>query len=573
MSFISTNGTTPSDQFDKPGAPTWHKAVGISLAVASSFFIGASFKKRGLLDANAKGSEPGVGHAYLKNPMWWTGMILMLGGEIFNLVAYAFSPAVLVTPLGAMSVVISATLSSIFLKERLSFSAKVGCAQCVVGAIIIVLYTPATTSTSTMKEFFSYVYSSVFLTYCGVMVAILVIFMTILDPHYGNKWPLVDITICSIMGSFVVISTQGFGSAIVYSISYPEDSQFTHWELYPLIIFVIVTAIAQIHYLNKALNVFSTAVITPIYYVCFTTLTLVGSAMLFRDISFESVRSAITAFLGFIVIVGGVVLLFQYSLKLSKRAKLLQQEAISPESDTHGSPNSMRETEKGTINKRTVSLYASNIPSTTSIDMHSKGFDNSNPHIVINPIVSRVLTDEEHKPRSPLHLHSPHFAHFEKSSTNVDEYSTTSPSTRKRLPSVRKDDPEASSILDDAEMPAGYLEEVRAAITASNSVNSRAASPTRQLEGLIIIPETYDSYEMGPTGSNQSMDRTSSIAKKHTVSSFMESVASTAPRHASFHSEVSKDETIVGRRDSSGSTKNIRASWGVFSLPPMEPDE
>jgi uncharacterized membrane protein len=74
-------------------------------------------------------------------------MLLMLVGEIFNFAAYAFgitygsfnflAPAVLVTPLGALSVVVAAFLSTIFLKERLNFAGKIGCGQCVVGAIII----------------------------------------------------------------------------------------------------------------------------------------------------------------------------------------------------------------------------------------------------------------------------------------------------------------------------------------------------------------------------------------------------------------------------------------------------
>lgn len=36
----------------------------------------------------------------------------------------------------------SAVLSSIFLKERLTFQGKVGCLQCVLGAIIIVMHAP-----------------------------------------------------------------------------------------------------------------------------------------------------------------------------------------------------------------------------------------------------------------------------------------------------------------------------------------------------------------------------------------------------------------------------------------------
>ncbi|KAG5548792.1 hypothetical protein RHGRI_014219 [Rhododendron griersonianum] len=82
---------------------------GLVLALSSSFFIGASFivKKKGLKKAAASGIRAGVGgYSYLYEPLWWAGMITMIGGEIANFAAYAFAPAILVTPLGALSIII-----------------------------------------------------------------------------------------------------------------------------------------------------------------------------------------------------------------------------------------------------------------------------------------------------------------------------------------------------------------------------------------------------------------------------------------------------------------------------------
>jgi len=46
-------------------------------------------------------------------------------GEIFNFAAYAFAPASVVTPLGALSVIVAAILSSKYLNEQLNLLAKV----------------------------------------------------------------------------------------------------------------------------------------------------------------------------------------------------------------------------------------------------------------------------------------------------------------------------------------------------------------------------------------------------------------------------------------------------------------
>ncbi|KAE8727711.1 putative magnesium transporter NIPA3 [Hibiscus syriacus] len=112
---------------------------GLVLAISSSLFIGASFivRKKGLKKVGASGVGAGVGgYSYLLEPLWWAGMITMIVGEI----AYAFAPAILVTPLGALSIIIRhANLS---LKFRLHTFGILGCVLCVVGSTTIVLHAP-----------------------------------------------------------------------------------------------------------------------------------------------------------------------------------------------------------------------------------------------------------------------------------------------------------------------------------------------------------------------------------------------------------------------------------------------
>ncbi|QHO25157.1 putative magnesium transporter [Arachis hypogaea] len=82
------------------------------------------------------------GYSYLLEPLWWVGMITMIVGEIANFVAYAFAPTVLVTPLGALSIIVSAVLAQIILKEKLHSIGVLGCIMCIAGSIIIVIHAP-----------------------------------------------------------------------------------------------------------------------------------------------------------------------------------------------------------------------------------------------------------------------------------------------------------------------------------------------------------------------------------------------------------------------------------------------
>jgi hypothetical protein len=62
--------------------------------------------KKGLIEASERHGFEGEGWSYLQRPTWWLGIVTMVVGETANFAAYAFAPAVLVTPLGALSVLI-----------------------------------------------------------------------------------------------------------------------------------------------------------------------------------------------------------------------------------------------------------------------------------------------------------------------------------------------------------------------------------------------------------------------------------------------------------------------------------
>jgi drug/metabolite transporter (DMT)-like permease len=237
--------------------PPIYKLIGIILAIASGLFIGVSFvlKKMGLLKANVKyNEEAGEGYGYLKNVWWWSGMTLMIIGEICNFVAYAFVDAILVTPMGALSVVVTAILSAIFLKERLSFVGKVGCFNCIIGSVVIVINAPSQSAVADIQDMKKLVIAPGFLSYAGVVIVGCVVIALWLGPKYGKKSMMVYLSICSLIGGLSVVATQGLGAAIVAQIA--GKSQFKEWFLYVLLVFVVTTLLTEIIYLNVSYSIF-----------------------------------------------------------------------------------------------------------------------------------------------------------------------------------------------------------------------------------------------------------------------------------------------------------------------------
>ncbi|OQN99213.1 hypothetical protein B0A48_15062 [Cryoendolithus antarcticus] len=322
-SATSSAAATTSGSAATAERPPIYKVVGIVLAITSGVFIGISFvlKKIDLLKSNDKYNEAaGEGYGYLKNAYWWGGMTLMIIGEICNFAAYMFVDAIMVTPLGALSVVITTILSAIFLKERLSFVGKVSCFLCIIGSVIIVLNAPEQSAVANIEQMQHYVIAPGFLVYAGLIIIGAAFTAFWAGPRYGKKSMLVYLSICSTIGGLSVVATQGLGSAIIAQIR--GEAQFNKWFTYVLLVFVIATLLTEIIYLNKALNLFNAALVTPTYYVYFTSATIVTSAILFRGFHGTAV-SITTVVMGFLVICAGVVL-----LQLAKSSKDVPDSAV-----------------------------------------------------------------------------------------------------------------------------------------------------------------------------------------------------------------------------------------------------
>ncbi|KAM1120450.1 hypothetical protein ACFX13_045301 [Malus domestica] len=283
---------------------------GLILALSSSLFIGASFivKKKGLKKAGASGIRAGVGgYSYLYEPLWWVGMITMIVGEIANFAAYAFAPAILVTPLGALSIIISAVLAHIILRERLHIFGVLGCALCVVGSTTIVLHAPQERMIESVTEVWDLAMEPGFLLYAALVITAVFILIFHFIPQYGQTHIMVYIGVCSLVGSLSVMSVKALGIALKLTLS--GMNQLVYPQTWVFTLVVISCVLTQMNYLNKALDTFNTAVVSPIYYVMFTSLTILASVIMFKDWDRQSPTQVVTEMCGFVTILGGTFLL------------------------------------------------------------------------------------------------------------------------------------------------------------------------------------------------------------------------------------------------------------------------
>ncbi|XP_061755086.1 magnesium transporter NIPA2-like isoform X2 [Nerophis ophidion] len=287
--------------------------AGLTLALLSAILIGGSviLKKKALLRlANRGQTRAGEGgHGYLKDCLWWSGLLTMGAGEACNFAAYMFAAATLVTPLGALSVLVSALFSCFLLGEELSVLGKLGCLLCVLGSILLVIHAPQEQEVTSLQEMSAMLLQPGFVAFmtsvsllCGGLVGV-----SWLAPGVARSSVVLYVAICSLLGAFTVSSIKGLAIAIrsavhdVAALSHPLT-----WILLPVLLVSIVT---QVHYLNKSLDTFDTQLVYPVYYVLFTSVVLCTSVVLFREWNNMAAVDVVTTIGAFLIMVVGVVML------------------------------------------------------------------------------------------------------------------------------------------------------------------------------------------------------------------------------------------------------------------------
>jgi drug/metabolite transporter (DMT)-like permease len=249
--------------------------IGVTLAVCSSIAVGTSYvtTKVGLKDASQRHGFNGDGHEYFRNPIWWTGMVMLVLGEIFNFAAYAFAPAILVTPLGALSVLTGTILGAYFLGERLSVIGRLGCALCLIGSVLIVANAPPDQEIETVNEILQFAVQpgkpfnpakglfvdadtlAGFLFFCFVTAVFTVVMIYFVCPKYGTVNPVFYLSICASTGAVSVMALKAFGIAI--KLTFAGENQFIHLSTYFFATVAIGCIVVQMNYFNKALSTFS----------------------------------------------------------------------------------------------------------------------------------------------------------------------------------------------------------------------------------------------------------------------------------------------------------------------------
>ncbi|XP_072333343.1 magnesium transporter NIPA1 isoform X2 [Scyliorhinus torazame] len=280
-------------------------SLGLSLALLSSLVNGCTFvlQRKGILRAESRGAS------YLTELAWWSGTVGMGLAQIGNFLAYNTAPAALVTPLGALGVPFGSLLASYMLQEKLNLLGKLGCLLSCAGSIVLLIHAPKTENITSSVQLEEKLANPVFLGYTCIILALLIVLIFWIAPSHGSTNVLVYIGICSLLGSFTVPSSKGIGLAAQDAFSDDPSSQRALFLFAILLVTLICSILIQFMYINKALQYFDSSIFSAIYYVVFTVLVILASAILFREWNDVGFVDFLGMLCGFITVSVGITLL------------------------------------------------------------------------------------------------------------------------------------------------------------------------------------------------------------------------------------------------------------------------
>lgn len=251
-------------------------------------------------------SDPTLKYQFLKSRLWWFGIISMALGELANFTAYMYSPASLVTPLGALSVVVTCILSVYFLDEKLNLFCKLGVILAVLGSIFIVLHAPKSKQINSLDELYiNYISQPAFVGYACIVVTMMMCLSLVQNEHYFYK-----LLLSSLAGGFCVISTKCLGIVVTEIHTLGIFSVLSNWLFYAIVLLMASSISLQIVQITRALNQQPASTVMPIFYITFTISVVLGMNVLFQEYKdMKETTQILSIFIGFLTLCCAVFLL------------------------------------------------------------------------------------------------------------------------------------------------------------------------------------------------------------------------------------------------------------------------
>ncbi len=250
--------------------------LGVALAIAGNLLIACSLalQKWVHLELARKKDKP---CCYLPLYIALLGLIF---GEAGNFAAFGLASPTVVSPLGAVAVIANALIAFLILKEEFRWRNAVGLALTVAGSVVVVLNAPPAVTDLDVESFLALISAAPSVVYFLVVLPVIGV-LALAEPSLKEDYLLVDVMLCSLLGSITVLASAAVSKFLGLIKSEPDILISPVFCLTLPVLFS--TAVLQLKYLNEAQKYHDSSKVVPVYYITFTVCSISGSGIVYQD--------------------------------------------------------------------------------------------------------------------------------------------------------------------------------------------------------------------------------------------------------------------------------------------------
>lgn len=304
--------TSSADPMNKGSFSYKENLIGALLAIFGHLVVSIALNLQKYCHIRLAGSKDH--RVYFKTKTWWLGLLLMLLGELTVFASYAFAPLSLIVPLSAVSVIASAIIGIIFIKEkwklkdflRRYITCFVGCGLTIVGTYLLVTFAPNNHEKMTGENITKHLVSWPFLLYMLVEIVLFCLLLYFYKEKKVNNI-IVILLLVALLGSMTVVTVKAVAGMLVLSIQ--GNLQLDYPIFYVMFVCMVATAIYQASFLSQASQMYDSSLVASVGYVLSTTLAITAGAVFYLDFLGEDVLHICMFALGCLIAFLGVFLI------------------------------------------------------------------------------------------------------------------------------------------------------------------------------------------------------------------------------------------------------------------------
>uniref|UniRef100_A0A5F5PTU1 NIPA like domain containing 3 n=1 Tax=Equus caballus TaxID=9796 RepID=A0A5F5PTU1_HORSE len=340
--------TSSADSASEASFSYKENLIGALLAIFGHLVVSIALNLQKYCHIRLAGSKDP--RAYFKTKTWWLGLFLMLLGELGVFASYAFAPLSLIVPLSVVSMIASAIIGIIFIKEKwkpkdflikknqkyrhqevihdvlpqkrvlawgppcdslpspagryvLSF---VGCGLAIVGTYLLVTFAPNSHEKMTGENITRHLVSWPFLLYMLVEIVLFCLLLYFYKEKNANS-VVVILLLVALLGSMTVVTVKAVAGMLMLSI---QGTLQLHYPIfYVMLVCMVATAVYQAAFLSQASQMYDSSLIASVGYILSTTVAITAGAVFYLDFLGEDALHICMFALGCLIAFLGVFLI------------------------------------------------------------------------------------------------------------------------------------------------------------------------------------------------------------------------------------------------------------------------